>query len=514
MHNNFYFLRQLSAALHHRIKGYSLVSCFSQNKDELIIEFNNGEDSFFLKALAQGSFSCLSFPSEFNRASRNSVDLFPLAILRKVTSVTQFENERSLAIHLDNAHSLVLKMHSNRANILLTKADEVIEIFRNQFRADLDLKPSELNRPIDFGEKAFVESHDMLPKLYLTFGKEVWRYLIDNGFEEISIKEQWQLLNETLAYLAKPQYFISKQQDKIKFSLFKNEPTLKSFTDPIEAINEFFHLYVSNLGLDREKSVALRKLKTLVVACDNYLQKNCDKLKEIKHDTHYKLWADLLMANLGKVERGAAHISLPDFTGTEQIKIKLKPELNAQKNAEIFYRKSKNKEIEITKLQNSITQKREERESTLRLIRDVEAAASLKELRGIYKSKAVKSAHVPEEKLPYHKFDHHGFQIWVGKNAISNDQLTLKHSHKDDLWLHAKDVSGSHVIVKQRPGTKFPKEVIERAAELAAYNSKRKNESLCPVVFTLKKFVRKRKGDPAGMVVVEREEVIMVRPKL
>jgi len=251
-----------------------------------------------------------------------------------------------------------------------------------------------------------------------------------------------------------------------------------------------------------------------VASCDNYLQKNRNKLNEIEHDTHYKIWADLLMANLGKVKRGASKVLLQDFAGTNQIEIKLKPELSAQRNAEIFYRKSKNKEIEIKKLRNSIGQKEEEVETALRLIREVEAAATLKELRGIYESSQVESRQIPESKLPYHKFESQGFQIWVGKNAIANDQLTLKHSHKDDLWLHAKDVSGSHVIVKQKPGTKFPKEVIERAAELAAYNSKRKNESLCPVVYTLKKFVRKRKGDPAGMVVVEREQVIMVRPKL
>jgi predicted ribosome quality control (RQC) complex YloA/Tae2 family protein len=73
-------------------------------------------------------------------------------------------------------------------------------------------------------------------------------------------------------------------------------------------------------------------------------------------------------------------------------------------------------------------------------------------------------------------------------------------------------VSGSHVIVKHQAGRAFPKDVIEFAASLAAFNSKRKTESLCPVVVTPKKFVRKRKGDPPGMVVVEREEVVMVTP--
>jgi predicted ribosome quality control (RQC) complex YloA/Tae2 family protein len=69
------------------------------------------------------------------------------------------------------------------------------------------------------------------------------------------------------------------------------------------------------------------------------------------------------------------------------------------------------------------------------------------------------------------------------------------------------------VILKYQSGRPFPKDVIERAAQLAAYYSKRKNESLCPVTVTPKKFVRKRKGDPAGAVIVEREDVILVEPK-
>jgi len=116
------------------------------------------------------------------------------------------------------------------------------------------------------------------------------------------------------------------------------------------------------------------------------------------------------------------------------------------------------------------------------------------------------------ENLPFHEFEFKGYKILVGRNAEANDKLTLKYSYKDDLWLHAKDVAGSHVLIKYQSGKNFPKDVIEYAAGLAAYNSKRKNESLCPVAFTQKKYVRKRKGDPAGMVVIEREEVILVAP--
>jgi predicted ribosome quality control (RQC) complex YloA/Tae2 family protein len=105
-----------------------------------------------------------------------------------------------------------------------------------------------------------------------------------------------------------------------------------------------------------------------------------------------------------------------------------------------------------------------------------------------------------------------GIRIWIGKNAQSNDTLTLKYGYKEDLWLHAKDVAGSHVLIKHQAGKPFPKDVVEHAAQLAAYYSKRKNESLCPVAITPRKFVRKRKGDKPGAVVVDREEVVMVEP--
>ena len=86
-------------------------------------------------------------------------------------------------------------------------------------------------------------------------------------------------------------------------------------------------------------------------------------------------------------------------------------------------------------------------------------------------------------------------------------------AHKDDLWLHAKDVSGSHVIIKFQAGKTFPTTVIEKAAQLAAWYSKRKSDSLCPVIYTPKKFVRKPKGAAPGSVIVDRENVILVTPQ-
>ena len=105
-----------------------------------------------------------------------------------------------------------------------------------------------------------------------------------------------------------------------------------------------------------------------------------------------------------------------------------------------------------------------------------------------------------------------GTTILIGKNAKSNDTLLNTYSKKEDLWLHVKDTPGSHVIIKCTNSNIFPIEIIEKAAQLAAHYSKRKSETLVPVSYTPRKYVRKRKGDPPGMVRVDREKVILVTP--
>jgi len=85
----------------------------------------------------------------------------------------------------------------------------------------------------------------------------------------------------------------------------------------------------------------------------------------------------------------------------------------------------------------------------------------------------------------------------------------LRLSSKNDLWLHAKDFTGSHVIIRKR-GIEYPKEIVEIAAKLAATNSKAKTQSVVPVIFTLRKFVTKVKGGLPGQVNIQKESIIDV----
>lgn len=399
--------------------------------------------------------------------------------------------------------------------MVLFKNEMAIIRFRNHLLADSAINLSSLHRTIDWSYEAFEANVTDLNKLYFTFGKAIWSFLARNNFEEKSVIEKWQAIQDLIAYLKKPTYYSTEVESNLLLSLFPEGNILKQFKDPIQAINEFFHHYTRTFSLLQQKRETLSKLTTKLHGSLNYLVKASQKKQELEKNNHFKTWADVLMANLHEIKPGVGVIMLQDFYHeNKSIEIKLKKELSAQKNAEVFYRKSKNQQIEIQKLQEGIITKQKEIATLQEKISTLEKVEDLKSLRGFMETSGLKQeADKKEKPLPYHEVEYNGFKIWIGKNAQHNDTLTLKHTFKEDLWLHAKDVAGSHVVVKYQSGKKFQKDVIERAAQLAAFNSKRKTESLCPVAYTLKKYVRKRKGDPAGAVVVEREEVILVEPK-
>ena len=516
MHNNYYFLRHLSSKLLTCLDQAVISECFSQNRDELVIRFEIVKGPFFIRASLAPSFSCLTFTSNFQRAKKNSIDLFEILIGQRVTGVRQFTNERSFSLNLTNDLSLVFKMHGTRSNIIIFEHDRVRAVFKNNLLADLDLHINDLDKTIDWSFDAFAAAHHDPGKLYFTFGKVVWQHLKTLKYDQAPIEERWALIQQVIRELEHGDFYITDISEVPVFSLIKTGNIRKHFDDPLEAINEFFYAFTHTYALTLEKNSFLTSLRSTLQSSKNYYQKNSAKLKELTEDNNYKVWADILMANLHLVKQGTDKVVLSNFYNEDRpVEIKLKKDLSAQKNAEVFYRKSRNQKIETGHLQQSLAQKKEE---ISRLEHLIETVSQIEDLKALRKLKAEAGHAEPAEKekgsLPYHEFIHKGFRILVGRNAQSNDTLTLKFGYKEDLWLHAKDVAGSHVLVKYQSGKPFPKDVIERAAQLAAYNSKRKNESLCPVIVTSKKFVRKRKGDPPGAVVVDREEVIMVEPKL
>jgi predicted ribosome quality control (RQC) complex YloA/Tae2 family protein len=514
LHNNYYFLRQLTKELAGTLTRTVISQCFTQNKEELVIQLETRSSPFFIKAGLSPQFSCLSFPTNFHRAKKNSADLFQSLIGQHIEGFRQCENERSFAMNCSNHLTLLFKMHGNRANLILFDHGVLSEVFKSSLNEDVNLKLETMDRTIDWSYEHFIAAQKSPEAIYFTFGKLAWQYLRSRHFDNLPLEQQWQAIQQVRKRLENPgTFYIQEATGKIIFSLLDVGCMVKEIVNPVTAVTEFYAHYTQNDAFVREKVSAMSALKSKLNSNENYLRKTEGKLREVRGENNYKVWADLLMANLRNIPPGSTSVTLPDFQDNHPTEIKLKPDLSAQKNAAIFYKKGKNQQIEIDHLTKLIENKKEETARLVHLLEQIEAARDKKGLQIVVGSVDIESTKKKQVvALPYREVEFNGYRIWIGRNAESNDTLTLKFGYKEDLWLHAKDVAGSHVLLKHQAGKKFPKDVIDRAAQLAAYHSKRKNESLCPVIVTPKKFVRKRKGDPPGVVVVEREEVVMVTP--
>ncbi|MGB3589567.1 MAG: NFACT RNA binding domain-containing protein [Tunicatimonas sp.] len=517
MHHNYYFLRQLTDSLRSHLLGMKLGACFSQNKDELILGFYSAasQKEFFIKAHFASYFCCLQFPAQFHRAKRNSVDLFSELLDQKLTEIQQFANERSFWLHFGEL-GLLFKMHGNRANLLLTKNNKVVDVFRNSLANDHSLNISSLNRSLTVDRVAFDAAGGDIRQLYPTFGKIPLSYLQQQRYDDKSADEQWELLQLALTTLENPtQYFVVEWQGKLHLSLLPLGNLITQFTEPIPALNDFFLRKIKRIRLDSLKGKLLQKLEKQKKQSEQYIRKNQRALAKLETGLQHQQIADILMANLHQVSTGVTEVALFDFYHDQTVNIKLNRQLSPQKNAERYYRKAKNQKIEVDQLRKNIDQKESQLIATEVHLEYLEPLDDLSEIRQYAEEHQLLSGKAEEEKtFPFRVFNLDGYAVWVGKSAKNNDELIRNYAHKDDLWLHAKDVTGSHIIIKQQGNQPPPPYVVEQAAQIAAHYSKRKSDSLCPVIVTPRKYVRKSKNLPPGAVIVDREEVLMVEPKL
>lgn len=522
MHTNYYFLRQLAPALEKKLVGLKLLECFSQDRDELVLVFAQAKGKanyyrpFFIKTTLRPDFSGLLFPEGVQRARMNSIDLFDVLQEKAVIGVQSFLNERCLGILLEDGFTLLFKFFGNRPNLLAFKDDQVIDVFNQKLATDQQLVLSQLNRPIDQSFEAFERAAFDHRKLFPTFGKLVNEVLKQRLAESTNT---WTVIQDIVAQLEHPRFYLTRFQHQLELSLLPVGEILREFDDPLEAANRFYISYAGQNFFEREKSEVLRLLDKRLKRAQAQIDANMQRLIGREEAVKNEEIANILMANLHDIEeppgqRSPESVTLYDFYRDKPISIKLKTDLSPQKNAESFYRKAKNEKIEEDHLQQQIAN----REQEISLIEQHQQALSsvngLKELRKYIKQHQLLADSLGEGPTQLFKeVQHEGFTILIGRNARNNDLLTQRYAYKEDLWLHARDVSGSHVVVKYKAGKPFPKTVVERAAELAAWNSKRRTDSLCPVIVTPKKFVRKPKGLAEGQVVIDKEAVIMVLPK-
>ena len=297
----------------------------------------------------------------------------------------------------------------------------------------------------------------------------------------------------------------------------------KRFLDFSTLLDSFYY--------ERDKAERMKvKGQDLLRLCSNIQDKLCRKIavqeKELKDSLNrdkLRKKGDLLQANMYKMVRGQSFIDVEDYYDNNKIvRIKLSPTLNPSQNVQKYYkdyRRAKTREemltVQIAKakaelqyisaVQESLGRAESERELT-EIRQELGEAGYLKNRNPKGRNKALKLL-PPKE---YTSSD--GFTIYVGRNNKQNDKLTLKTARNYDMWLHTKDIPGSHVIIVS-DNREITDTAILEAASLAAYNSKAKESDNVPVDYTIVKNVSKPSGAKPGMVIYVNNKTVYVTPK-
>ena len=304
-------------------------------------------------------------------------------------------------------------------------------------------------------------------------------------------------------------------------SQYGNLMITKQFESPCEVLDYF---YSQRDSVARMKQKAQDLFKLLMNTIDRISRRTANQRQELKECAErekLKKCGDLIMSNLYRIEKGQGSVEVEDFYEPDCpiIKIKLDKRLNPSQNAQKYYREYRKLDTAEKKLTGLIKEGEEELlyidsvfDSLTRATTEGEVAELRTELaeQGYVKLSRIKGK--PPKAMPPMKFiSSNGYEILVGRNNKQNDKLTCKTADKTDIWLHTKEITGSHTIIRCN-GENPPESTILEAAIIAAYHSKGRNSSQVPVDFTLIKNVKKPTGAKPGMVIFTSNQTLYVTP--
>lgn len=273
----------------------------------------------------------------------------------------------------------------------------------------------------------------------------------------------------------------------------------------------------------RELCAIVRKKRERLERRAHAVQQDLARLDDVPR---LQKLGSLLVAQGKTIPRGARHAKLIDWETNESIAVDLAPDKPIQDQAAEFFQKARRLQrgADVMHKRLADTQKQiSALEPFLTDLRDTPLDWNVLQSIAERMSSAGLQVHPPtpvlqpkhlgqDERKPYHTFGStNGRQILVGRSGPDNDELVTRIARPHDLWLHAKNVTGAHVIVPLEKNRSCPPDVLVDAATLAAHFSEARHESVCEVSYVERRYVRKPRKSAPGAVTTQREKVIVVR---
>ncbi len=498
------------------IAGAEITGCFTQEKDVLMISLDDSREEYFLQFGAGSRYCSLFMKSGFRRARANSIDLLPELESETVQDIILLPGNRIIRMRLVNSIAYFLLYGSSKTNLIITdKENKII----NSFKSAGELKGSQFSEPESrlkdfslFGNdvsvmEALSKSSLMLGKYYAA--ELIRRMGINPGalpgdFTDGEKSKILERANEFIGELKNTQeYYILEAENKnaiLSLAKLGNYPEIiETHTDINKAVERRIVYSIKHDGFYRSYSQATERLKGQIRKLRANIEMYSDSSDALEREKLYRHYAEALAAQPNSKEKAGSSAELDYWDGSRLV-IPLDPKLTIMQNSGRYFdkaRKTKESVVHRKKLLPGMQKQLHEAEAKLA---ELESAHSVKDLENIG-NKGNKMQDRNEAASKFKVFElAGGYTLYVGKSAANNDELTMKFARPNDLWFHARGSSGSHCVLRSAKDEKAPKEIIRKAAEIAAYYSKSKNAKYTPVCYTFKKYVRKPKGADTGSV--------------
>jgi len=546
MVNNYYTLRALVREWRDDAVGRALVDAFSQVRNELTVALEGEAQGGMLRASLQRPFLHLFRVEGYSKARRNVATLFEDALGRTVTDLRIAERDRLVALHLEDGSRLLWQMFGARANVFHVEAGgTIVEAFQNDAEHAGTAAPTPQPAPMPETFAAFEDrwrtnrnkTRQAVQSAVPLFGRTLAQETLHRADvataepQDCTEAERRALFDASMALrtaLQRPEpvvYGDSPFPDA--FALLPLRHRAEPPAERFETVDAAVRTYVQRTLAEEHYHRLYDPLEETLERAATHHRRSAERMQEELQSEgradRYERWGHLLMAQQDQVPVGAEEVTLPDlFEDGGPVTIDLDPARSAVENAEHYYQRARRTRRSRAEAENRLDDTLAKAERAEQLLNELQSIDTLKGIKRFRKEKQkalapfVDQGEADVDRFPYRRFDlGDEFEVWVGKNARQNHELTFHASQPYDLWLHAREVPGAHTVLHcpnrdAEPG----KRRIHGAAAIAAHYSKARGSDLVPVMVTARKYVTSPKGAAPGVVRVDREDVVMVEPGL
>ncbi len=566
-------IHALTAELNEHLLNGRIYKIAQTEKDELILTIKNNRTQYRLLLSVNASLP-LIYLTETNKTSPLTAPNFCM-LLRKhinngrIQSITQIGLERIIDFDIEHLNEMgdlcrkhiMVELMGKHSNIIFTDSDLKIIDSIKRINASISTVrevlpgydyfiPNTLHKkePLETTKEEFIsivcnKNTSLTKAIYTSYtglspqsAEEIcFQASLDSNISaiELSENEQLHLANIFIQFMEDVrlnhyQYSIVYESNKpidfqvLHYSMYDNLIT-KEFSS-VSSMLEKYYAEKNNISRINQRSTDLRQIiNTLLERNYKKYDLQYNQLKDTEKKDKYKIYGELLNTYGYNIPDNSKSCEVLNYYTNEQITIPLNPQLTAQENSQKYFARYNKLKRTFQALSQFIVATKNEIDhlesisTSLDITSDYEDLSMIKQElieSGYMKNKPLKKGKVQKPKsVLLHYISSDGFDIFVGKNNLQNDELTFKIAQGNDWWFHAKNLPGSHVIVKTN-GADLPDSTFEEAAKIAGYYSKARNQEKVEIDYVEKKYVKKVNGAKPGFVIYHTNYSMTIEPNI